>query len=137
MAAVAIRVLVIDDNLNLAENIADILGLEGCFTEIATTVAEALAKALPRKPDVVVIDYRLPGENGASLARRLREMGIAARAVVISALTDDHTLADVEGAGATFLAKPLDITVLIRVICEQENAALGASLGRRPTRVAL
>ena len=122
MAPVVLRVLVIDDNLNLAENIAEILELDGCITEIATSVTEALAKAFPSKPDVVVTDYRLPDESGANLVRRIRAMGLPVRAVVISAWTDEHTVADGTSAGAIFLPKPVDFAVLGRVIREHEDS---------------
>src|SRR5512138_558411 len=123
MVAATLRVLVIDDNLNLAENIAEILALDGCLTEVATSADEALAKALPAKHDVVVTDYRLPDASGANLVRQLRDMGLAARAVVISAFTDDRTVADARSAGASFLPKPVDFDVLGRVIREQESSA--------------
>jgi len=123
MAAVAARVLVIDDNVNLAENIAEILALDGFLTEVAASADEALAKAVPSKPDVVVTDYRLPDTSGANLLRRFREMGVCVRAVVMSAYTDEHTIADARDAGASFLPKPIDFKVLGRVIREQEGSA--------------
>jgi CheY-like chemotaxis protein len=121
MAEMALRVLVIDDNLNLAENIAEILELDGYLTEVAGSADEALAKAFPSKPDVVVTDYRLPDASGANLVRRLREVGIFPRAVVISAHTDEQTIADARSAGAKFLPKPLDIVALGRAIGEGER----------------
>ena len=129
MAGIMLRVLVIDDNLNLAENLAEILALDGCLTEIAASADEALAKAIPSKPDVVVTDYRLPDTTGANLVRRLREMGLSVLAVVMSAYTDERTIADARSAGANFLPKPVDFKVLGRVI--REHGAR-ANLGDAP-----
>lgn len=110
------RILIIDDNLGLAENIAEILELHGYVTDVAVSAEEALLKVGPRPPDVVVTDYRLPGINGASLVRRLAEIGVHVDAVVISAFTDDGTIEDAKSAGAAFLPKPLDFAALGRLI---------------------
>ena len=117
------RILIIDDNVSFAENIAEILEIDGHVTEVAATAEEALVKAGPSKPDVVVTDYRLPGMSGPNLVRRLREIGLRARAIVISAYTDERTIADARSVGAAFVAKPVDFTVLGRVIQDQEGSA--------------
>jgi CheY-like chemotaxis protein len=109
------RILIIDDNLGLAENIAEILEMHGYVTEVAVSAEEALSKVGP-PPDVVVTDYRLPGINGATLVRRLAEIGIRVNAVVISAFTDDRTIEDAKRAGAAFLPKPVDFEALGRLV---------------------
>jgi DNA-binding response OmpR family regulator len=106
------HVLVVDDNLALAENIAEILELEGYVTQVAASAEEAVAKASPLPPEVVVTDYRLPDTNGADLLRRLRGMGFRVCAIVISAHTDELTVADARSAGARFVPKPVDFTLL-------------------------
>jgi len=120
MAADRLRsVLIIDDNIGLAENIAEILELDGFVTAVAASAEEALPKARETTPDVVVTDYRLPGANGASLVRQLRTLGLQVHAVVISAYTDDRTIADARDAGATFVPKPVDFGMLGRIIRSQ------------------
>lgn len=115
------RALIIDDNLSLAENIAEFLALEGFETEIAASGFEAVLKAFPLRPDVVVTDYRLPDTNGANVLRSFREMGWKIRAIVVSASTDDATVDDVRGAGAAFLPKPTDFEVLGRLLREEAD----------------
>jgi CheY-like chemotaxis protein len=110
------RILIIDDNLGLAENIAEILEMHGYSTEVATSAEEALAKVGLPPPDVVVTDYRLPGIDGASLVRRLGGMGMRVNAVVISAFTDEGTIEDAKSAGAAFLPKPVDFEALGRLV---------------------
>jgi DNA-binding response OmpR family regulator len=110
------RILIIDDNVGLAENIAEILELQGYTTEVATSAEEALSMVGPPPPDVVVTDYRLPGITGAGLVRQLREQGIPVSAIVISAFTDDVTIEDARSAGATFVPKPVDFGVLERLV---------------------
>lgn len=114
------RVLIIDDNVGLAENIAEILQLDGYATEVAASGEEALSRALPGRFEVVVTDYRLPDTNGAALLRQLRDIGLQARAIVISAYTDDQTIADAASAGAAFVAKPVDFNLLGHAIARPE-----------------
>jgi DNA-binding response OmpR family regulator len=115
---VALRILIIDDNLDLAENIAEILEMEGCRTEISTSAEEALPRALEEGVEVVVTDYRLPGINGAELVRRIRAERGQVRAVVISAHSDESTRAAARSVGAQFLPKPLDLSALKRFVHE-------------------
>jgi DNA-binding NtrC family response regulator len=106
------RILIVDDNVDLAENIAEILQIDGHLTQVASSAEEALEKLLDAELDVVVTDYRLPGISGAIFIDRIRERGNAFLAVVISAYTDDQTMREARQAGATFMAKPVDFKVL-------------------------
>ena len=108
--------LIVDDNQDLAENIAEILSMRGFATEIATSAEEALPKALPDGPGILVTDYRLPGMTGADLVREIRQQRAALRAVVISAYTDDRTISAAKSAGADFLPKPVDFGALSRLL---------------------
>lgn len=110
------RVLIVDDNVALAENIAEILAIEGHATEVATSAEEALTKLRLVAPDVVVTDYRLPGISGAAFVRQFRQACRSVQAVVISAYTDDRTIRETKEAGAAFIAKPVDFILLSRLV---------------------
>jgi len=112
------RVLIVDDNLQLAENIAEILEIEGYRTEVSGSAEEALAKAFAADLDALVTDYRLPGMSGAEFVRTVRQRRADIHAVVISAYTDDRTVGDARAAGAAFLPKPLDLALLRRMVRE-------------------
>lgn len=113
------RVLIVDDNVELAENIAEILAMEGYVTTVASSAEEALERAQDCEPDFVVTDYRLPGMNGADFVKRLQsgERG-KVRAVVVSAYTDDRTIREATDAGAAFVAKPVDFRLLSRLVAD-------------------
>jgi two-component system, OmpR family, response regulator VicR len=106
------RVLIVDDNKDLAENIAEILSLRGFVTEIATSAEEALPMAIPDGPGILVTDFRLPGMTGAELVWKIRQTRDTLRAVVISAYTDEKTISAARTAGADFLPKPVDFASL-------------------------
>ena len=109
-------ILIVDDNVGLAENIAEILEMDGHATMVAASAEEALTKASPTTPDVLVTDYRLPGISGAMLVRRLQEMGLRVHAIVISAYTDDKTIEDARSTGAAFVPKPVDLRTLGQLV---------------------
>jgi CheY-like chemotaxis protein len=110
------RILIVDDNVALAENIAEILAFEGHATEVARSAEEALPRVLAETPDVVVTDYRLPGISGAAFVRQFRQTCRDVRAVVISAYTDDRTIRETQEAGAAFIPKPVDFILLSQLV---------------------
>jgi CheY-like chemotaxis protein len=110
------RVLIVDDNVDLAENIAEILQIDGHVTDVAASAEEALPKALGDAPDAVVTDYRLPGMSGAAFVREFRRARPHIHAIVISAYTDEATMKEAKDAGAVFIAKPVDFKLLARLL---------------------
>ena len=115
------HVLIVDDNLSLAENIAEILQLDGHITRFVGSAEDAFPNALHDEPDVVVTDFRLPGINGAVFVKQFLGTHKHARAIVISAHTDATTIEAVTNAGATFMAKPVDLKLLGRWVCESSG----------------
>lgn len=91
---------------------------------------EALAALSERSPDVLVTDLLLPGLDGLSLLRRLKEMGKLPRTVVVSAFSNDRVAQAASRLGVEdYFLKPCDFDALIDRIRE---AALPT--GRRAVR---
>jgi DNA-binding NtrC family response regulator len=109
-------VLVVDDNFEYAQNIAEILSMSGYATEVFTSAEDALPIALDPRVTLVVTDYRLPGMNGVELVRQILSQRGEIRAVVISAYADDATVLAARQLGAVFLPKPIDFSALGRVV---------------------
>jgi len=110
------HVLIIDDNVALAENIAEILQLDGHRTSIAASAEEALLNFFDHEPDVVVTDYHLPGLNGAEVVRRFRGKWLNVRTVIISAHSDEEVRGEASAAGASFFPKPIDLQRLVLLV---------------------
>jgi DNA-binding NtrC family response regulator len=117
-AGVSCRVLIIDDNIDLAENIAEILQLDGHVTQVCESAEEALSHGADDPPEVIVSDYRLPGLNGADFVKQFRKIRTRVRAVAISAYTDEGTIKHAKEAGVTFLPKPVDFKLLRGLVRE-------------------
>jgi CheY-like chemotaxis protein len=78
------RVLVVDDNIDAAESIAVYLRLEGHDVRTVSDGAQAVALAQVFAPQVAVLDIGLPGMNGYEVARRLKNHGADAPALLIA-----------------------------------------------------
>ncbi len=109
------RILVVDDNRDAADSIADLLRLERHTVQTAYSGAAALSVARVYKPDVVFLDIGLPGMDGYEIARRLREFPETARSRLI-ALTGYGQASDREQSKAAgfdaHVVKPVDPTAL-------------------------
>jgi CheY-like chemotaxis protein len=79
-----LRVLVVDDNQDVAESQASLLQLMGHAAEVAHTGAAALAIADERHPDVILLDIGMPDMDGWEVARALREQKSPKRPFVIA-----------------------------------------------------
>ena len=67
-----LRVLVVDDNRDIADALAALLDLQGCHVRVAHHGEEGLEAAIQFEPDVVFLDIGLPGIDGYEVARQLR-----------------------------------------------------------------
>jgi DNA-binding response OmpR family regulator len=113
------KILVVDDHRDLAENLAEILEGAG-FEAIVAESAEAALACLEHETVVgLVTDYRLPGRSGAELIKELRRRGNRVPAIVMSAFTDDDTIATARTAGASdVLPKPVELARLFSFVSD-------------------
>ncbi len=106
-------ILIIEDDESISRFLKRALTYEGYKVDVATDGEEGLAKALEEKPDLVILDWMLPGMDGLEVARRLR----ANNDVLILMLTAKTGVADrVQGldTGADdYLTKPFNLDELL------------------------
>lgn len=111
LAAAGRRILVVDDNLDSAESLALLLGLQGCEVRTASDGPAAIETALSFQPEVVFLDIGLPGMDGYEVARKMRaEPGLDG--ILLIAMTGYGREEDIrEALEAGFdrhLVKPMD-----------------------------
>jgi CheY-like chemotaxis protein len=117
MTMVRGRFLVVDDHIDLAENLAEILGAAGVEAVTAASAEAGLQVIEAGGIAALITDYRLPGRNGAQFISELRRRGNTIPAIVMSAYTDDDTIGAARAAGAVrVLAKPIDLEQLMFVV---------------------
>lgn len=104
------RVLIVEDNAALADNLAEILQGGGVESQVAHTAEEALEIARGERFDGVVTDLRLPGMSGLELLTALRLSGHRVPVILVTAFADERTVDQAEQAGALeVLPKPVDL----------------------------
>ena len=97
-----IRVVLADDQRVVREGLGTLLGLIGGFEVVGTAADgnEALALALKLRPDVVLMDLRMPRCDGIEATRRLREHDAGIKVLVLTTYADDRSVIDALRAGA-------------------------------------
>jgi two-component system sensor histidine kinase HydH len=110
------RVLLVDDNAALVENLAQILDDEGYDVQTASTGAKALAAAKPGF-DVALLDVRLPDADGTELAERLRDISPEGAIVLLTGFaTLETAIAAVRAGAFAYLVKPCSTPDLLLTI---------------------
>ena len=82
-------ILVIEDDESLRDTIGVLLEQEGFRPELVGDGRAGFEQALARRPDLMLVDLRLPGMGGMEVCRKLRAAGQATPIIVLSALGDE------------------------------------------------
>lgn len=127
------RILIVEDNRNLATGLRNNLEIEGYEVDVAADGTSGLALARSSSPDLIVLDLMLPGMDGYRVLRTLREEGIDTPVLILSARSEetDKVLGFHLGAD-DYVAKPFGLLELLaRVDALLRRASAGrASAGR-------
>ena len=99
----SIRVFLLDDHEVVRRGLADLLGLEADMEVVgeAGTAADALHRVPAARPDVAVLDVRLPDGSGVEVCREIRSTLPDVRCLMLTSYADDEALFDAIMAGAS------------------------------------
>jgi len=123
-----IRVFVLDDHEVVRTGLRDLLESTGEFTVVgeAGTAEEALGRIPATRPDVAVLDVRLPDGNGVEVCREIRDAHPGVHCLMLTSFADDEALFDSIMAGASgYLLKQVRGVDLIDAV---RTVAAGSSL---------
>ncbi|HEV2608770.1 MAG TPA: response regulator [Noviherbaspirillum sp.] len=113
------RILIVDDNVDAAESLGELLKVCGHDIHIAHDGASAISEALRFRPEAVILDIGLPAMNGYEVAQRLRlDVGLnTSLLVALTGYAEESDRISAEKAGFDhYFAKPLDINKLVTVL---------------------
>jgi two-component system OmpR family response regulator len=121
------RVLVVDDEPNLAEVVTMALRFQGFTVETAGTGREALAAVTSFKPQLIVLDVMLPDMEGFEVARRLGSQRAGVPIIFLTARdSTEDKVRGLSGGGDDYMTKPFSLEELvarIRTILRRTGAA--------------
>ena len=116
-----VHILVVDDDVDASELVKRMLEIAGATVSTAGSASEAMERILATRPDVLVCDLGMPGEDGYSLIRKLRaleesqEGTLPAIALTAYARWEDRTRA-IRSGFQNHLAKPVEPAELLAVV---------------------
>jgi DNA-binding response OmpR family regulator len=108
------RILVIEDELQLARHVTRALMRHGHDAEARHDGAEGLELALKHPPDLIVLDLNLPSLDGFAVLARLREAKSPARVLILTARGEvEHRVKGLKAGADDYLAKPFSMEELV------------------------
>ena len=132
MSDAAPRIIVVDDDADLRDLVADFLGSNGMDVARAANGQEMDALMADRRFDLVVLDLMMPGEDGLSILRRLRKPGGPA-VIMLSAMGEDtDRIIGLEVGADDYLPKPCnprELLARVRAVLRRRSEQTGAASG--------
>lgn len=111
------RVLVVDDNRDLADDLAEILAAEGHQVQTAYGGQHALDTAASYDFDTALVDIRMPDMDGVALVNHLMKTHPSQRYLFMTAFSESRTLSEALAISSqAVLEKPLDIGRVCRLV---------------------
>ena len=122
------RTLIVDDEPGVRSLAGKILQRAGSVCEMAGTAEEALERLTRERFDIVLLDIRLPGMDGLTLARRIQQRDPDIALVMITGTADTQSvIAAMQAGAADYVVKPFGADALVR--------AFGRAADRRRIRL--
>ncbi len=126
-AVVAARVLIIEDDPNVAEVVGRYLSREGYEVEIASDGASGLERALSDPPELVVLDLMLPSLGGLEVCRRIRAAA-PVPVIILTALGEEaDRIVGLELGADDYVAKPFsprELTARVKAVLRRASGPL-------------
>ena len=122
------RVLIVDDNVDAAESLAQVLKFQGHVATVASGGREAVDRAREDPPDIILLDLGMPGMDGLTAARLIRQQpgGAGIRIIALTGWGHERDRQRTREAGMSeHLVKPVDPEALLAIL-------EGAGASRRP-----
>ena len=114
------NILIVDDEPDIAEELADLIASEGYDVSFTTRATDALQKAVEHHFELVISDMRMPDMDGAELIRKIADQsGRPQQFIIISGhLEARDDLANLHDVDYSLITKPIDVDALLQQIGE-------------------
>jgi len=109
-----IKVLLVDDEVEFASALAERLRLRDFDTQAVSNAEDALTVIRNNPPDVVLLDYRMPGTDGIGVLKIIKEINPAIEVIMLTGLQDTLSMEEGMKSGIfEYMIKPVDIGELM------------------------
>ncbi len=109
-----INILLVDDEVDYIKTLSERLAIRGYENRVAHDGEGALQKIAQERPDIVILDLKMPGMNGMEVLRKINESPEKILVIIVSGHGTDREEEEAEQLGVhSFMKKPVDIDVLI------------------------
>jgi OmpR-family two-component system manganese-sensing response regulator len=126
------KILVVDDDIELGEALADHLGVQGQTVEVCCSGEDALQLLGSFHYELIILDWSLPGMSGEEVCKKFRQQGGQTPIIFLTGRGDIHFLESGLGAGADdYLSKPFDIrelTARVKSLLKRRTGAFSPEL---------
>lgn len=131
-----LRLLLVDDHKVVRLGLRTLLESEPDLEVIAeaTSAAEAVQMAGQLRPDIVLMDIRLPGQNGIAACRQIRQKWPEVQVLMLTSFADEELVMEaIEAGAAGYVLKQLDTNELLRAVrmVGQGDAVLDPAVTRQ------
>ncbi|SHE97630.1 two-component system, response regulator, stage 0 sporulation protein F [Seinonella peptonophila] len=114
------RILVVDDQYGIRLLLKEVFSKENLNISQASNGNQALEVIQQEKPDLILLDMKMPGMDGIELLRRLRQMGLSAKVIMMTAYGELDMVTEASKLGAlAHFTKPFDIEELRDEVLKQ------------------
>ena len=107
------QILIVEDDVRLAELTREYLQSNGLSVSIETDGSKAVSRILSEQPDLVLLDLMLPGEDGLSICRKVRSSYDGPILMLTARVDDMDQVAGLEMGADDFVSKPVRPRVLL------------------------
>jgi DNA-binding response OmpR family regulator len=123
------KVLVVDDEPSVCEVLKEFLQNNGYNVEVAYSGDEAIAAYQKDRPDVVLLDVRMPGKDGLETLREIKSLDSSATVIMVTAVHKENVVRQAMDDGAAdYITKPinpqsLELAIRTKLIHTSEDEA--------------
>jgi DNA-binding NtrC family response regulator len=119
-----LRVLLVDDEQELVQTMAERLFLRGIDADVVTKGQDALKKMSAQSYDAVIVDVKMPGMGGIELLNAIKQTCDDQKIILLTGHADTNDAeAGIRLGAYDYLLKPVDINTLCKIIHKAVGAA--------------
>ena len=116
------KLLIIEDDINLASTLARRLTKQGFICDVAHNQSDALLRARQIVPDSILLDMKLGDDNGLLLIKPLRNLLENTHIVLLTGFASIATAVEAMRLGANdYLTKPIDMATLLKALSNEKS----------------